>query len=100
MLVHGLSLDAAADLTTEEVVRTLPLSVIQGLAAEAEARGENDVAGMLEAVAVVAGSRVISGVPQCERGLTGGERLHRDVGVQRDEVGAGTQQGDDLAEVA
>jgi hypothetical protein len=58
VLVHGLSLDEAGDLSTEEVVTTLPLPVIQALAAEAEARGENDVAGLLEAVAVVAGSRV------------------------------------------
>jgi len=54
VLVHGLSMEAADDLTTEEVVRLLPVPVLEGLAAQAEARGENDVAGMLEAVAVVA----------------------------------------------
>lgn len=54
VLVHGLSLEAADDLTTEEVVRLLPVPVLEGLAAQAEARGDVDVAGMLEAVAVVA----------------------------------------------
>ena len=54
VLVHGLSLEAAEDLTTDEVVRLLPVSVLEGLAAEAEDRGEDDVAGILEAVAVVA----------------------------------------------
>ena len=54
VLVHGLSLEAAEHLTTEEVVRLLPVPVLEGLASEAEARGEEDVAGMLEAVAVVA----------------------------------------------
>ena len=54
MLVHGLSMEAAEDLTTDDVVRLLPVPVLHGLAAEAEARGEEDVAGILEAVAVVA----------------------------------------------
>ena len=54
MLVHGLSLEAAESLTTEDVVRLLPVPVLEGLATEAEARGDEDVAGMLEAVAVVA----------------------------------------------
>ena len=54
VLVHGLSMEAAESLTTEEVVRLLPVSVLEGLATEAEQRGEADVAGMLEAVAVVA----------------------------------------------
>jgi hypothetical protein len=53
VLVHGLSLEAADDLTTETVVDLLPLDVLHGLAALAEARGEDDVAGILEAVAVV-----------------------------------------------
>jgi hypothetical protein len=54
VLVHGLSMEAANDLTTELVVECLPLSALQGLAQEAETRGEQDVAGILEAVAVVA----------------------------------------------
>jgi hypothetical protein len=54
VLVHGLSLEAADGLTTETVIGLLPLPVLEGLAAEAEARGELDVAGILEAVAVVA----------------------------------------------
>jgi len=54
VLVHGLSLDTAESLTTEKVVELLPLPVLEGLAAEAEERGEQDVAGILEAVAVVA----------------------------------------------
>ena len=54
MLVHGLSLEAAETLTTDEVVRLLPVPVLEGLAAEAERHGEEDVAGILEAVAVVA----------------------------------------------
>ena len=58
VLVHGLSLEAAEYLTTEEVVRLLPVPVLEGLAAEAEDRGEEDVAGILEAVAVVADRRV------------------------------------------
>jgi hypothetical protein len=53
VLVHGLSLESAEALTTEVVVGLLPLPVLQGLASEAEARGEPDVAGILEAVAVV-----------------------------------------------
>jgi hypothetical protein len=53
VLVHGLSLESAEALTTEVVVGLLPLPVLEGLAAEAEARGEPDVAGILEAVAVV-----------------------------------------------
>jgi hypothetical protein len=54
VLVHGLSMEAAGDLTTEMVVECLPLPALHGLAAEAETRGEEDVAGILEAVAVVA----------------------------------------------
>jgi hypothetical protein len=53
VLVHGLALEATEALTTETVVELLPLPVLQGLAAEAETRGEHDVAGILEAVAVV-----------------------------------------------
>ena len=56
VLVHGLSLEEAEALTTEIVIGLLPLPVLEGLAAEAEERGENDVAGLLEAVAVVAAS--------------------------------------------
>jgi hypothetical protein len=56
VLVHGLSMEAAEDLTTERVVALLPVTVLEGLAAVAEERGEDDVAGMLEAVAVVASS--------------------------------------------
>ena len=55
VLVHGLSMEAAEFLTTEDVVRLLPVPVLHGLAAEAEERGDEDVAGILEAVAVVAG---------------------------------------------
>ena len=54
VLVHGLSLESADALTTEIVVDLMPLPVLEGLAAEAEERGEDDVAGILEAVAVVA----------------------------------------------
>ena len=57
MLVHGLSLEAAEYLTTDDVVRLLPVPVLEGLATEAEERGDEDVAGILEAVAVVAGER-------------------------------------------
>ena len=56
VLVHGLSLEAAEALTTETVVAIVPLPVLEGLAAEAEERGDHDVAGILEAVAVVAAS--------------------------------------------
>jgi hypothetical protein len=56
VLVHGLSLESAETLTTDVVVDLMPLPVLEGLAAEAEARGEDDVAGLLEAVAVVAAS--------------------------------------------
>jgi hypothetical protein len=56
VLVHGLSFESAEGLTTETVVDLLPLPVLHGLAAEAEERGEHDVAGILEAVAVVAAS--------------------------------------------
>ena len=57
VLVHGLSIDSADAITTEMVVELLPLAVLEGLAAVAEARGEHDVAGILEAVAgVSAGS--------------------------------------------
>ena len=57
VLVHGLSLEAAEDLTTDEVVSLLPVTVLEGLAAEAEEQGDEEVAGILEAVAVVAGER-------------------------------------------
>jgi hypothetical protein len=57
VLVHGLSLEDADNLTTETVVALLPLPVIEGLATEAEVRGEPDVAGILEAVAVVSADR-------------------------------------------
>jgi hypothetical protein len=56
VLVHGLSLESAEALTTEVVLGLLPLPVLEGLAAEAEERGEQDVAGILEAVAVVSAS--------------------------------------------
>ncbi len=55
VLLHGLGMDAAEELSTEDVVRLLPVAALEGLAAEAELRGEDDVAGILEAVAVVAG---------------------------------------------
>jgi hypothetical protein len=55
VLVHGLSMEAAESLTTDEVVRLLPVPVLHGLAAEAEKRGDEDVAGILETVAGVAG---------------------------------------------
>jgi hypothetical protein len=54
VLVHGLAMEEAEGLTTEMVVQLLPVPVLEGLAAEAESRGEDDVAGILEAVAVVA----------------------------------------------
>lgn len=54
VLVHGLAMEAAESLTTELVVELLSVPVLEGLAAEAELRGEDDVAGILEAVAVVA----------------------------------------------
>jgi hypothetical protein len=54
VLVHGLAMEEAEALTTELVVQLLPVQVLEGLAAEAESRGEDDVAGILEAVAVVA----------------------------------------------
>ena len=57
VLVHGLSLEAAESLTTDEVVRLLPVPVLEGLAAEAEEHGQEDLAGILEAVLVVAGER-------------------------------------------
>ena len=57
MLVHGLSLEAAEFLTTDDVVSLLSVPVLEGLAAEAEDHGDEDVAGILEAVAVVAGER-------------------------------------------
>ena len=56
VLVHGLSFDSAEGLTTETVVELMPLPVLEGLAAVAEERGEHDVAGILEAVAVVSAS--------------------------------------------
>jgi hypothetical protein len=54
VLVHGLAMEAADDLTTEDVLRLLPVPVLHGLADEAETRGEEDVAGLLEALLVVA----------------------------------------------
>ena len=51
--MHGLSLEATEALTPETVVELLPLPVLQGLAAQAEGRGEHDVAGILEAVAAI-----------------------------------------------
>jgi hypothetical protein len=57
VLVHGLSMEAAEALTTDEVVGLLPMPVLEGLAAEAELQGEHDLAGILEAVLVVAGER-------------------------------------------
>jgi hypothetical protein len=54
VLVHGFAMEEAEALTTELVVELLSVPVLEGLAAEAEARGEDDVAGILEAVAVVA----------------------------------------------
>jgi hypothetical protein len=57
VLVHGLSLEAAEALTTDEVVRLLPVPVLEGLAAEAEEHGQEDLAGILEAVLVVAGEQ-------------------------------------------
>jgi hypothetical protein len=52
VFVHGLSLESVDALTTEGVVELLPLAVLDGLAAEAEAHGDYDIAGLLEAVAV------------------------------------------------
>ena len=57
VLVHGLSLEAAEFLTTDEVARLLPMPVLYGLAAEAEERGDEVLAGVLEAVATIAGVR-------------------------------------------
>ncbi len=57
VFVHGLSLEAAEDLTTDVVMSLLPVPVLEGLAAEAEEQGDEEVAGILEAVAVVAGER-------------------------------------------
>jgi hypothetical protein len=51
VFVHGLSLESGDALTTELLVELLPLAVLDGLAAVAEARGDHDVAGLLEAVA-------------------------------------------------
>jgi hypothetical protein len=56
VLRHGLSLEAADELTTELVVALLPEPVIEGLAVEAEQRGDAEIAGLLVAVAVVAHS--------------------------------------------
>jgi len=53
VLVHGLSLESADALTTEVVVSLLSLPVLQGLAAVAEERGDEEVAGILEAVSIV-----------------------------------------------
>jgi hypothetical protein len=47
-------MEAADDLTTDDVLRLLPVTALQGLAEEAETRGEDDVAGLLEALLVVA----------------------------------------------
>ena len=57
VLVHGLSMEDADGLTTEDVVALLPVTALEGLAEQAELRGEEDVAGILEAVAVVAGAQ-------------------------------------------
>jgi hypothetical protein len=54
VLVHGLAMEDAETLVTEDVVSLLPLPALTGLAEIAERRGEDDVAGILEAVAVVA----------------------------------------------
>ena len=54
MLVHGLSMESAEFLTTDEMLEMLPVPVLYGLAAEAETRGDEDVAGILESVAVTA----------------------------------------------
>jgi len=51
VLVRGLSLETGDSLTTELLVELLPLPVLDGLAALAEARGDDDIAGLLEAVA-------------------------------------------------
>jgi hypothetical protein len=53
VLVYGLSLDCGDALTTELLVELLPLRVLDGLAGVAEARGDHDLAGILEAVACV-----------------------------------------------
>jgi hypothetical protein len=60
VLVHGLGLQAADDLTTEDVLALLPLPVLETLAEEAEARNEDDVAGILEALFVVASEGIAS----------------------------------------
>ena len=54
VLVHGLAMEDAETLETEDVVSLLPLPALTGLAEIAERRGEDDVAGILEAVAFVA----------------------------------------------
>ncbi len=56
VLRHGLSLEAADELTTDLVLELLPAEVIEGLASVAEERGDAEVAGLLVAVAVVADS--------------------------------------------
>ena len=61
VLVHGLSLESRGS-DDRRRRATLPLPVLEGLAAEAEERGEDDVAGILEAVAVVAGCPRLSAV--------------------------------------
>jgi hypothetical protein len=53
VLVYGLALEAGEALTTDSLVALLPLDVLDGLAAVAEARGDDDIAGILEAVACV-----------------------------------------------
>ena len=57
VLVHGLSMQDAESLVTEDVIAIMSQPVLEGLAEVAEARGEEDVAGILEAVAVVAAQR-------------------------------------------
>jgi len=57
VLVHGLAMEDAETLTTEEVVSLLPVAALEAMARTAEERGEEDVAGMLEAVAVVAANQ-------------------------------------------
>jgi len=54
VLVHGLAMEDAEELTTDEIIDLLPVPALEALAHAAEVRGEDDVAGILEAVAVAA----------------------------------------------